>query len=293
MKKLFLRKSPGFSLQKRLLPFVTFWLTLVCVSMSAQTGSTKIYSASYLHFFNPSLLVNDGVSFQTYLAQDRKLIAESKAITEALVKKVKEEKPEIFLISLNVAKLSQAHVAGYTVGDFHQHTTFTDGSYTLDFMMSKNNQFGLDWWANSEHGGGFATNGFVSEAWNDSGNGWKEMTLTVDVSNVKYFRLRGSNSGLNVANETDGSGNPLSDYLMGTNDATKAFADLWFYSNPTFVASDSLLNKAKSIDSTQYTVPSFTLLKRAIKTAVNGNASSYANLQKALNDLEPKATHIA
>ena len=104
MKKLFLRKSHGFSLQKRLLPFVTFWLTLVCVSMSAQTGLTKIYSASDLHFFSPSLLINDGVSFQTYLAQDRKLIAESKAITEALVKKVKEEKPEIFLVTGDLTK---------------------------------------------------------------------------------------------------------------------------------------------------------------------------------------------
>jgi len=38
-------------------------------------------------------------------------------------------------------------------GDFHQHTYYTDGSTTIDFVMMKNNQFGLDWWANSEHGG--------------------------------------------------------------------------------------------------------------------------------------------
>ncbi len=38
-------------------------------------------------------------------------------------------------------------------GDFHQHTYYTDGSTTFDFVMEKNNQFGLDWWANSEHGG--------------------------------------------------------------------------------------------------------------------------------------------
>ncbi len=38
-------------------------------------------------------------------------------------------------------------------GDFHQHTYYTDGSTTFDFVMMKNNQFGLDWWANSEHGG--------------------------------------------------------------------------------------------------------------------------------------------
>lgn len=38
-------------------------------------------------------------------------------------------------------------------GDFHQHTLYTDGSTTFDFVMEKNNEYGLDWWANSEHGG--------------------------------------------------------------------------------------------------------------------------------------------
>lgn len=38
-------------------------------------------------------------------------------------------------------------------GDFHQHTYFTDGSTTFDFVMGQNVVYGLDWWANSEHGG--------------------------------------------------------------------------------------------------------------------------------------------
>ncbi len=38
-------------------------------------------------------------------------------------------------------------------GDFHQHTYYTDGSTSFDFVMEKNDEFGLDWWANSEHGG--------------------------------------------------------------------------------------------------------------------------------------------
>ena len=38
-------------------------------------------------------------------------------------------------------------------GDFHQHTYYTDGSTTFDFVMQKSDEFGLDWWANSEHGG--------------------------------------------------------------------------------------------------------------------------------------------
>ncbi len=41
----------------------------------------------------------------------------------------------------------------YLPGDFHQHTYYTDGSYTFDDVMRKNDEFGLDWWANSEHGG--------------------------------------------------------------------------------------------------------------------------------------------
>jgi len=41
----------------------------------------------------------------------------------------------------------------WVTGDFHQHTLYTDGSTTFDFVMGKNVEFGLDWWANSEHGG--------------------------------------------------------------------------------------------------------------------------------------------
>ena len=51
-----------------------------------------------------------------------------------------------------------------------------------------------------------------------------------------YFRLRGTNWALNTPLQTDTNGNPLLDMLEGTNDASKALADLWFYSNPIFVA---------------------------------------------------------
>jgi hypothetical protein len=49
-------------------------------------------------------------------------------------------------------------------GDFHQHTLYTDGSTSFDFVMSKNNEFGLDWWANSEHGG--------TSGWDGNGIFW-------------------------------------------------------------------------------------------------------------------------
>jgi len=87
-------------------------------------------------------------------------------------------------------------------------------------------------------GGVADTKSIVSQKWKSLGNGWVEMSLIVpNVTDSVYFRLRGSNLGLNVPNETDADGNPLADYLMGTNSAAKAFADLWFYSNPIFVYS--------------------------------------------------------
>lgn len=48
------------------------------------------------------------------------------------------------------------HSAGasdWMAGDFHQHTLYTDGSNTFFTVMAENAKYGLDWWANSEHGG--------------------------------------------------------------------------------------------------------------------------------------------
>jgi len=82
-------------------------------------------------------------------------------------------------------------------------------------------------------GGVTDTKSIESQKWTSAGNGWVEMSLIVpNVTDSVYFRLRGSNQGLNVTNETDLDGNPLTDALVETNDAVKAFADLWFYSNP-------------------------------------------------------------
>jgi len=41
----------------------------------------------------------------------------------------------------------------YVTGDFHQHTTYTDGDWSIGHVMKKCNEFNLDWWVNSEHGG--------------------------------------------------------------------------------------------------------------------------------------------
>lgn len=84
-------------------------------------------------------------------------------------------------------------------------------------------------------GGVQDANGITSTAWNDLGNGVKEVTYKATVDRPMYFRLRGTNHGLNVEGETDANGNPLVD-VAGENTAEKAFADLWFYSNPIFVS---------------------------------------------------------
>ena len=62
-----------------------------------------------------------------------------------------------------------------------------------------------------------------------------------------YFRLRGTNQPLNKTGETDECGNPLAD-IEGQNNATKAFEDLWFYTNPIFVTNTNLTSVEKIID---------------------------------------------
>ena len=49
-----------------------------------------------------------------------------------------------------------------------------------------------------------------------------------------YIRIRGTNHPLNTPEEMDGAGNPQPD-IVEENSATKAFSDLWFYSNPIFI----------------------------------------------------------
>lgn len=85
------------------------------------------------------------------------------------------------------------------------------------------------------HGGGISGNGIKSSKWTSCGSGWIEISFEYYIKKNTYFRLRGTNHGLNVKNETDANGNPLPDDLLYPNDAAKAYADLWFYSNPIFV----------------------------------------------------------
>ncbi len=72
------------------------------------------------------------------------------------------------------------------------------------------------------------------------GGGWQTIIYQLPrLDRDMYFRLRGTNLGCDVKNETDEQGNPLSDELLAPNTQDKAYADLWFYSNPIFVHYDT------------------------------------------------------
>jgi hypothetical protein len=71
--------------------------------------------------------------------------------------------------------------------------------------------------------------------WTRDRDGYYVAHVSVPADRDMYFRLRGTNLAPGTANETDASGNPLADSLMAPNTPAKAWADLWFYSNPIFV----------------------------------------------------------
>ncbi len=74
------------------------------VEVSADNVSANIMVISDVHYFDPSLLVNDGTAFQTYLASDRKLLSESEAITESVIASIKSQKPDVLLIPGDLTK---------------------------------------------------------------------------------------------------------------------------------------------------------------------------------------------
>jgi 3',5'-cyclic AMP phosphodiesterase CpdA len=67
-------------------------------------GSIKIAVLSDLHYMDPSLLKSDGSAFQLYLMQDPKLLAESGAILQQIIRKLLIEKPDLVLISGDLTK---------------------------------------------------------------------------------------------------------------------------------------------------------------------------------------------
>jgi hypothetical protein len=80
-------------------------------------------------------------------------------------------------------------------------------------------------------------NGIKSIKWKDLGDGVKLVEYKVKITGDTYFRLRGTNHGLNVEGRTDATGNPVESTPASSSAEAIviAFEDLWFYSNPIFV----------------------------------------------------------
>ena len=57
----------------------------------------KMVVISDLHVMAPQLLVNDGKAIEEYLARDRKMLRESAAILDTLVKEILDLKPEMYV----------------------------------------------------------------------------------------------------------------------------------------------------------------------------------------------------
>ena len=66
------------------------------------------------------------------------------------------------------------------------------------------------------------------------GSTYRVRYTLLKVRSSGYIRLRGTNLGLSVPDQTDRVGNPLMDKKSG-NTAEKAWADCWFYSNPIYI----------------------------------------------------------
>lgn len=86
---------------------------------------------------------------------------------------------------------------------------------------------------------------FTANDWKLDAEGYYAVTYTVTASGNQYFRLRGTNLGVDVAGEMV-AGEPQPDVSIPTttvpNAATRFnainarnYSDLWFYSNPVFV----------------------------------------------------------
>ena len=83
---------------------------------------------------------------------------------------------------------------------------------------------------------------FTRSDWKLDADGYFTVSYTVKAANNQYFRLRGTNLGTDVPNETAG-GEPLPDaQTTGTDNVARFnainarnYSDLWFYSNPVFV----------------------------------------------------------
>jgi hypothetical protein len=77
---------------------------------------------------------------------------------------------------------------------------------------------------------------FSGANWGKDQEGWTVMHCFLRVDHDMYFRVRGTNNPMNSTEIDPASpnGDPALD-VPATSTPEKAWADLWFYSNPIFV----------------------------------------------------------
>ena len=77
----------------------------------------------------------------------------------------------LFLLTLVSVYSQQTGLGGtngkWMTGDFHQHSYYTDGDHTIDEVIAKGFSYGLDFQANSEHGGYTNKDGY-NHLWGDA-----------------------------------------------------------------------------------------------------------------------------
>jgi len=78
--------------------------SLFTVRSQVGVQDIKICIIADVHYFDTSLLINDGPAFQEYLSHDRKLLQESYAITESLIDSLIAEQPDIVLVTGDITK---------------------------------------------------------------------------------------------------------------------------------------------------------------------------------------------
>ena len=89
----------------------------VRADLEARFPQLKLAVMSDLHYFDPSLLVQDGPAFQGYLATDPKLFRQSPAIIDRMMTEVKQAQPNLVLVTGDLTKdgelLNHQAMVGY------------------------------------------------------------------------------------------------------------------------------------------------------------------------------------
>ncbi len=72
--------------------------------LKAGAGAIRIAVLSDIHYMAPELLISDGPAFQGYLAQDPKLLKESREIFLQTITQINADKPQLLLITGDLTK---------------------------------------------------------------------------------------------------------------------------------------------------------------------------------------------